>query len=265
MIGDRDAQPVVHTAHPGRHRCIGSNLIVLRFALRPRWLVAHVFVLGAVVTFALAGTWQLRRLDERRTNNAQIERRQALEVVSLADALDAGEATYRRVSARGTFDTSEEAVLVGRGREGLEGNHVLTPLVTADGAVLVDRGWVPPQSDRPPVPQARPPSGKVSVTGYLYRSEGRGPFGTSGERTEVVARIDVARLAQGSDHRYATTDLYLLLSDQDPAPEDLPRPVPPLELSEGSHRIYAVQWFLFIPTALVVYAALLRRGVRRPV
>ena len=236
-----------------------------RFARRPRWVVLHVLVLVAVPLFAVAGFWQLRRLDERRSRNALIEQRQDRPVRPLDDVLSGGDATYRRVRVTGTFDQTEEIVLAGRGRGpgGAAGNHVLTPLrIDDERAILVDRGWVPPGLDDPPVRAARPPDDRITIQGFLYRTEGRGRV-EPGRRPEAVARIDVAALAASSRYAYVTTDLYLLLQEPKPGEDELPRPVSPVELSEGSHRAYAVQWFLFIPTLLAVYVTLLRRQARQ--
>lgn len=236
-----------------------------RFAGRPRWVVLHVLVLVAVPLFAVAGLWQLRRLDERRDRNALIAQRRDEPARSLDDVLADGDATYRHVRATGTFDPTEEVVLAGRGRGpgGSAGNHVLTPLrIDDDNAILVDRGWVPPELDDPPIRAARPPDGEVTVEGYLYRTEG-GRRVDGARRLDLVTRIDVAEIAASSRHAYVTTDLYLLLREPQAGANELPQPVRPVELSEGSHRAYAVQWFLFIPTLLAVYVTLLRRQARQ--
>ena len=225
----------------------------------------HVLVAIAVPLFALAGVWQLHRLDERRTRNALIRERESAPVRSLDDVLDDGEADHRRVRVTGRFDTSEEVVVIGRpGTGGIDGSHVLTPLrIDKQDAVLVDRGWVPPGLEDPPLREAAPPDGEVTVTGILLPTEGKGALSSGGEHRDLVDRIDVARLASGSDHRFITTALYVLLETQAPAGAALPMVVEPPGLGEGSHLGYAVQWFLFIPTLLAVYVVLLRQQARR--
>jgi cytochrome oxidase assembly protein ShyY1 len=57
--------------------------------------------------------------------------------------------------------------------------------------------------------------------------------------------------------------LLAQLQAQDPPQSgDLPRLVPPPELSEGPHLSYAIQWFTFATIALVGYGLLVRREVR---
>lgn len=238
-----------------------------RFARRPRWVVLHVLVAIAVPLFAVAGVWQLNRLDERRTKNELIRDRESEPVRSLDDVLADGDAEHRRVRVTGTYDTSEEVVLIGRaGPNGIDGSHVLTPLLVGkDEAVLVDRGWVPPGMEDPPLRDAAPPDDDVTVTGILLSSEGRAALAPVTKHEEIVDRIDVARIASGSEHAFISNGLYLLLQEQDPPPGDVPSPVEPRRPSEGPHLGYAVQWFLFIPTLLAVYIVLLRQQARRPV
>jgi surfeit locus 1 family protein len=233
--------------------------------LRPRWVVLHVIIAIAVPLFVIAGFWQLRRLDERRAINRSITERADERVRPLADVLAAGDPDHRPVHVAGTYDTDEEVVLIGRpGPDGIEGSHVLTPLITDDGTVLVDRGWVPPGMEDPPLREAAPADDDVTAVGILLRTEGNPRLASGeGEHGGIVDRVDVARLASGADDRFVTTAYYVLLRSQEPPPAELPRPVEPRRPGEGPHLGYAVQWFLFVPTLLVVYVLLLRQQVRR--
>jgi cytochrome oxidase assembly protein ShyY1 len=233
--------------------------------LRPRWVVLHVIVVIVVPLFVLAGFWQLHRLDERRTKNALIRDRETHRPTSLDDALSDADASHVRVRIAGRYDPADEVVVIGRpGPHGADGSHVLTPLTLADGnAVLVDRGWVPPGLEDPPVRHAAPPSGDVTVNGILLPTEGRAALAPKTPHEELVDRIDVARIASGSAQRFATTAYYVLLASQQPASGELPAIVEPATLSEGPHLGYAIQWFLFVPTLLAVYTVLLRQQVKQ--
>lgn len=234
------------------------------FLLRRRWLVAHAFVLVTVPVCIRLGLWQLERLEERRAHNALVARRGTFSPQPLAAVGDPGAAAYRRVEERGRYDPAREVILLGRSLNGRPGNHVLTPLVTAAGtALVVDRGWVPSETGRPPAPGARPPEGPVRVAGVLLPTEGRGPFARTAPPGAVttLSRADVERLA--AQLPYPVYPLYLRLEGQDPPqPGELPLPAPMPPLDEGPHLGYAVQWFLFGTIALVVYGANLRKEVR---
>ncbi len=231
-----------------------------RFLRTPRWIVAHVLLVGVAAACVSLGFWQLRRLDERRAFNARVE--QGLEAVQVPLAGVLGEPAsslaYRRVVATGRYLPREEVLLGPLSRDGAPGYDVLTPLVTSAGAVLVDRGWVPFALSTPPVAPARPPEGEVTVTGYLLpeRAARRaGPVGA--QQLDFVSDPDIARLQEQVSAPLAP--VYLVLLEQAPAPGDLPRPGVVPELSEGPHLSYAVQWFLFATIAVVGYPFLIRR------
>ncbi len=236
-----------------------------RFALGPRWLALHAVILLIGALCAVAGFWQLDRLSERRERNALVEGRRSQPLVPIEDVMDEqDEAVHRRVRTTGRYDVGREVLLVGRPNRSRPGNHVLTPLVIDGGrALVVDRGWVPPQNDSTPVVDALPPDGEVEVTGILLPSEGAAPLSGASKRGETVARIDVEAL--GRSLPYRTLPHFLTLTSQQPLQRgELPEPIELAELSEGSHRLYAVQWFLFIVIGVVGYGAIVRReGIRR--
>lgn len=254
----------------------------LRVLLRPRWLVAHVVILVAAVAFINLGFWQLRRLHHRIASNGLQEARMAAEPLTLPSLLasvgldlDASGASmaaldYRRVIARGRFDPASEVLLRFRSHAGEAGFDVLTPLRLASGkAVLVDRGWVPYRLDVPPVAEAAPPSGEVTVEG-LFRVPQRAP--TRG-LTLLAPRdppdgplqrpyyADPRRLA--AQMAYPLVDATITMLEQTP-PQSGPLPVPATEpvLDNGPHLGYAIQWFSFATIVLVGYAFLLRHTVR---
>lgn len=240
-----------------------------RFLLSPRWMLGHVLAATAVTTCVALGFWQLRRLDERQARNALLEARSTMSEEALGrlapSAARPGRLAYRRVLASGSYDPQMEVVLRARTLEGRAGNHVLTPLVTAEGyAVIVDRGWVPLEMDDPPVAPAAPPPGQVRVTGLLLPAEPKSRFGPQDPPpgiVEGVARIDPGRLRQQLP--YPVLPLYLLLVSQEPPQAGgLPELVPPPVPDEGPHLSYAVQWFAFAAVALVVYGALVRKEAR---
>jgi surfeit locus 1 family protein len=235
---------------------------VYGFLLRPRWIMRHVVVLTIVGLFALAGVWQIHRLHERRAHNALVmSREREPEAAVDAAVRDAATASHRRVHVTGRYDAAREVVLLGRGNGDNDGNHVLTPLVSGGRAVIVDRGFVPPEDDTPPVRAAAPPTGTVTVHGELLSSE-RSPFGSGKGKTNVLSLIDIPRLAKQLP--YPVAPLYVLLQKQSPPQSgELPVRVKPEPLTQGPHKSYAIQWFSFIVIGLVGYGAFIRREASR--
>lgn len=244
--------------------------------LRPRWLFGHLLAAGLIVLFVTLGMWQVRRLDQRQTHNALVSERGARAPVELSVALAESDAAgevleYLPVVATGEFAPSYEVLLRGRSLGGQPGFNVLTPLVvdtTQDPprAVLIERGWVPYEHDSVPVTAAAPPAGPASVAGLLREPRGR-PEGAGGRLAprdppegELVQTyyVDVARL--GRQMPFELLGAYLQQTGSDPAqPGELPLPLPPLELDEGPHRGYAIQWFSFAVIGVVGYAILLAK------
>jgi cytochrome oxidase assembly protein ShyY1 len=243
-----------------------------RFALKPRWILSHLFVAAMVVAMVSAGFWQLRRLEERRDRNEQVAALAELPVVAASQLAEPGDfdgvdaIEYRVVSATGTYRADEELLVRNRSSGGAPGSWVLTPLETDDGAVvLVNRGWIPNSGEFEAVPpEAAAPTGSVTVEGLARATETRGRFGPSdpadGTLTDM-ARADVARIDQQTDGELLP--FYLQLQAQDPSPgEGAPEPVPPPEPDEGPHLSYAGQWFIFTTLTLIVYPLILRRRAR---
>jgi surfeit locus 1 family protein len=231
--------------------------------LRPRALLSHVLVLAVVSVLVMLGQWQLERLAQVRASNALLEERAAAEPVDLLgltrDApLDAAKVEFRRVTATGTFRPEEEVLQRNRIQRGQQGLDVLTPLDLGEGVtVLVRRGWVPTTMDTPPVLEAAPPDGLVTVSGVLERSVPQPAFGARDPVDGILERVfhpDTERL----DQQMSGTLLPVVLR-LDPLPgataTTLPAAPGPPTLDEGSHLSYAAQWHLFALLGLIAYGA----------
>ena len=251
-----------------------------RFLLKPRWVLSHIFVLACVVAFVSLGLWQLRRLDERKALNAQVEAAEAMAPVPVGELVADGPAAdgaavdaveYRPVTVTGTYRTDQQVLVANRSNGGAPGYWVLTPVEQSDGtAVVVNRGWVPNSYDEAgPWTDFDPPSGPVTVAGMVRAPQVRasgglvtGPKDPESGVLRVLARVDVARLAQQVPE--PVLPLYVMLTAQQPVQGgSLPAPVPAPTLDEGPHLNYAGQWFIFTLLTLVVYPLLLRRVARR--
>jgi cytochrome oxidase assembly protein ShyY1 len=242
------------------------------FAARPKWLIGHFLAIVAIVVFISMGFWQLRRLDERQAFNALLTGRATAAERPLLDVAgeygpDQDELELRSVVVSGEYSVAEEVILLSRSYRGISGHHVLTPLDLGDGtAVLVDRGWVGIDLDAPGLAAFAPPDGEVTVYGVLRKTEERGSFGPVDPETGVlqqIARVDVERINQQVSAELLP--VYIQLLRQNPAQQgELPVLVPLPTPSEGPHRGYAVQWFLFAAVTAVGYPILIRRTAASP-
>ncbi len=89
------------------------------------------------------GVWQLDRLATRRAGSAAALADRTLPAVDARTLHDA--VGNRRAIAAGVYDYEREIILRGRGRGGVPGVEVVTPLrlTGSDSAVLILRGYVP--------------------------------------------------------------------------------------------------------------------------
>jgi surfeit locus 1 family protein len=244
-----------------------------------RTAVAGVFVLLLAALFVRLGFWQLDRLEQRRARNAALRAATAQPELTLDAgtlrriASDPGPFVNRRARVEGVYDPAGEVLLRGRSHELRPGVHVVTPLATDGGmVVLVNRGWVPSPDAATVDPRPYAEPGRRTVAGILQAipvTENGGAPSWSGPgdaRTLTYRRLDLPSLRERS--RRPLLPLYLQqLPGPDGAAADLPRRVPLPELSEGNHLSYAVQWFSFAAIAVVGYALLVLRrqdGARAP-
>jgi surfeit locus 1 family protein len=237
--------------------------------LRPRALLTHLLVLAVAATCVALGLWQLDRLAELRASNALAAARMdepPADLAALADpggtaVVDEEALEFRRVAVRGTFRPAEEVLQRGQQHpvSGQAGFHVLTPLELADGGVvLVRRGWVPATLSEPPVVEAAPPPGVVTVDGVLERPVGQPGFGPQDPpdgHLERVFHTDTARLDEQVDG--PLFPMVLRIDEEPPTASvsELPVTVGPPILDERNHFSYAMQWFAFATLAIVTYGA----------
>ncbi len=243
---------------------------VPRLLLSGRWRWATLVILAAALVMLRLGVWQLDRLAQRRAENARVEARLNEPPIALTgDPLNPAQDEYRRAVVRGTFDNEQSVLLRNRARQGAPGAHLLTPLRIegSDQAVLVDQGWIPLDLIAPEQRQQLAVEGIVEIQGMVRAPQTRtssltpqDPLPENG-RLDAWYRVDVARIAQQLP--YPLLPFYIEAEQPADQPPGLPRPDPQIDLSQGPHLNYAIQWFAFTTILLggyVAFAATRTRG-----
>ena len=217
-----------------------------------RWRDAlpTVATIVAVAVFVAAGNWQRGRMEAKEALRAQLDAASAMPAVALPDvgAWDAWR--YRPVRAEGTFDATRQFLVDNRVQAGRVGFHVVTPLVLADGrVVLVNRGWVAAGATRDLLPAVPPATGPVVVTGRVgLPTSGYVELAADDGAGVVRQNLDPARFAAATGVRV----LPIVVEATAPAaPEDvaLVRDWPPPDAGSDKHRIYMMQWYAFAALA----------------
>ncbi|MBW5484489.1 SURF1 family cytochrome oxidase biogenesis protein [Streptomyces bambusae] len=242
-----------------------------RFVLTRQWVCLTLVALVLIPVMVKLGFWQFHRHERRVAQNELIAANLDAAPVPVTDVTSPGHEVpradfWRTVTATGTFDAAHEVVVRMRtNADDRVGFHVLTPLVLADGrVVLVNRGWVPgggAPGDHPQVPA--PPAGEVTVTGRLKADEtsaGSGIKDRAGLPDRQVMLINSEQQARALGR--PVLGGYLELAAPEPA-DGSPEPIgEPDHDSIGAHMAYAVQWWLFAAGVPVGWVVLVRREKR---
>ena len=210
------------------------------------------------------GFWQLSRLEQRRASNARIVAAGALPELRLNEGGTGDGRTDRRAVARGSFDRSQELVLRGFVYQGAPGVRIVTPLRLegSDSAVLVLRGFVTADDAVRPTVDSLDEPGEKEIRGVLKpiatEPDSGGPLLRGGATT--WRRLDLAALRARMP--YPILEAYLI-ADRDSTRHGFPIRLEPPALNDGPHLSYALQWFGFAVTAMVVAGVIALRGKGR--
>ena len=237
-----------------RFRSLGVRLVSTRW----RWFTGAVLITCSI-TLRLA-IWQFDRLAQRMAADAvhsvayreppiALDAASVVKSISALDSAGLSSMTYRRVLARGTYDHSNDEALTTQVLDGQVGVHLLTPLKLSgqDAAILVDRGWLPIDFDRPVRWQPFQTPGEVSVEGRLRTGFRRIP-GTTGlvlGAESLSPDLDLDRISMTLP--YPLLRLVLTESPDAPGQVGSENQLPiRRDLQEPStdipHLFYAFQW-----------------------
>lgn len=240
---------------------------MLRLLRTPRWLGFTALAVVLVAMCLFLGRWQLERAGQRLEQTDAVAARSQAAPVPLAELADLRqplppEHEWRRVEVTGRYLPEETVLQRYRVRDGRQGVHVLVPLSTAEGVVLVDRGWVPQPggpTDAVDVPPA--PAGSTTVVGHLRPGAVGEPVRRTEDPQPSVTSVDPAVLLAGLPQPgYGG---YVQAVEESPAPAVSPeRAVLPAADNPGQNYAYTMQWWLFAGIGVVGWFVLLRREAR---
>lgn len=224
--------------------------------------------LFGTLLFTSLGIWQMQRLAWKRDLIARVETRvhappRALPARPHWPTMDLHDMEYRRVKVQGTFLHDRETLVDAVTALG-PGAWVITPLRTADGIVLVNRGFVPPGLETPASRAAGQVAGEVEVIGLLRRSEPEGRILRSNRpAADRWFSRDVAAIAAARD----LADVAPFFIDAEPGPETASSPQGGLTVVRfrNAHLTYAVTWIALAALCIAGVVLLRTRSPERQV
>ncbi|MCP4428555.1 MAG: SURF1 family protein [Chloroflexi bacterium] len=236
-----------------------------------QFILATAAVIAGMIFLARLGFWQLDRLEQRRVGNAQLQAvldSQPLDLANESLPEDLISLKNREVVAQGAFDFDYQGFVKLQTYQGRSGVHLLAPLLLDGGetAVLVNRGWVPEADSY----VAYDEPGPITIEGYIGLTQ---TLNRDRRETLVLSEAEVAAPTELAWYRVDIAaiqtqmpyDLLPMYINQSPAADQTQPPFRSrreVDLSEGSHLGYAIQWFLFSAILGVMYVAYVYKDSR---
>jgi surfeit locus 1 family protein len=220
----------------------------LRPLINRRWRWPTVVVILGIALLVRLGIWQLDRLEERRASNAVLAAQLAQPPVTLTgqeSTPDLLAMKDRTVAAAGQFDYTHQFIIQLQPWQGQTGVNLVTPLLLDDNtAILVDQGWIP-EAEVAVLEQFHT-SGPTTVTGYVELSQ----VARYGERdiTDTTFKAEQYRIdieVMQAQLPYTLLPVYIQQAPTEDEPGPPYRAAQEIDLSEGPHLSYALQWFSF--------------------
>ncbi len=242
--------------------------MILKKMFSRGWLFTTLLVLAGTAVCARLGIWQLDRLDQRRAFNTQVETMRAADMLDLNKELplDIDSMEWRSVAVTGEYDFENQVVIRNQYNGNQYGYHIITPLLFNGGAVLVDRGWIPADGNSTPSDWRKYDEiGQQNVTGQIRIGQAQSIIGgvadpeLSPDQTRMDAwnNLNLERIAQQIPYPILTVYVQPNTEDAASAPPIAFQPI--VELTEGSHFGYALQWLTFATILFVGYPFYLRK------
>jgi surfeit locus 1 family protein len=247
--------------------------MLLRKMFQRQWVFATLLVLAGTALCIRLGIWQLDRLEQRRAFNHQVESMRNMPVLDLNEEQpeNLSEMEWRAVIVQGEYDFANQIVLRNQYYENEYGYHLMTPLRFGDPssgsrwAVLVDRGWIPADGNSAASDWRKyDEDGRVDLAGQIRLGQTKPALGgvedalpVNGDTLEIWNNANLEQI--GNQLPYSILPVYIQPGANDGDAEPPIPYQPTIELTEGPHMGYALQWFTFATILFVGYPFFLRK------
>jgi surfeit locus 1 family protein len=221
--------------------------------------VAGLTALVGVAVLLGLGVWQVQRAAWKDGVIADRTARLARPAVPLPSTLDdpAGW-DLRPVVVVGRFDHAREMTVLKPARDGRSGYRVVTPLLrSGDGAVLVDRGWVPLDRRDPATRAEGQIAGEVAIAGVVGLGDDPGPFTPDNDPASGTwFWIEPEAMARAAGLEAPPVVVEAAATE---VPGGLPEGGQTAATLENPHRGYALTWSALAVALALIYLVYRRR------
>ena len=268
-----------------RRLLVPSGSVLSMTARWRRLVVPGTMTLAMLIATIGLGTWQVGRLQWKRAILDRIESAERNPPIPLPDSPTPNSPmpdppvpnlplanlplanlplAFMKVTVTGRFAPDTVALYGAEGRDTptgpAMGARLIVPLLR-DGAstILVDRGWVPLKRAKP----LDQPTGPTTIEGFIHPGSVASWFSATDDLSgRHFYTLDPARIGATLGVEPVAPFVLVALggptNGQWPAPaRDLPRPA-------NNHLVYAITWYGFAVTLLIVFGIWTRKEWARP-
>lgn len=232
----------------------------MTWKIKHPWLALLAFPLFCL--FISLGIWQLHRADEKALLLKTFSQRAHLAPFLIDNLPDQQDLRFYRIQLIGTFDNQHTFLLDNKIHNGKSGYEVYTPFraTGSDTSILVDRGFIPHTDNHHTLPDIPAITDETTITGMLNTPP---PIAAPKEMMDNTSmhwplRVGYIDLHQVGDFLSKSLFPYVLVIDPKHASAfDLQWEI--IIMSPERHQGYALQWFAFALTLLILFVAMIIR------
>ena len=233
--------------------------------LKPKWLALTLVCLLLLPAFNSLSDWQWRRLHQRQAYNAVIQMNTTRPPATLSQVRGTEKTTvaqteqWRTMHIIGTWDVAHQVLVRKKSYYSEVGFWVVTPLVTTEGTLLINRGWIAAGNsavDSPAVPA--PPVGQVEVSARIRLITAKQFSHPSDMPRGQIDDIDPGFITPDTS---VITNAYGEIIASRPDSSTGLKLIAAPDVSEGPHRSYALQWIFFAIMTIIGWIILVRNQV----
>lgn len=228
-----------------------------------------VFVVIAAVfaTLIALGSWQMKRLEWKENLLVNLEQRLGSNPIGINELVDkitkGDEFEYQPVTVKGQFDHSKERHFFAT-HNGFSGYYVYTPLLSEEGTVFINRGFVPFDFKDPTKRAEGQISEVVSIKGLARKILDDKPSSVVPENDpdkNIYYWKDLRSMAQTTGLTFEDPELlkFFIDADDTPNPGGFPQGGVTLIDLPNNHLQYAFTWYGLAATLICIVGVFLFR------
>lgn len=234
-----------------------------------KWTLTTILVLIGVYVLIRLGFWQLDRLESRRQFNQHYLEQISSPVINLNDEInhqDLMNSEYREVTVSGYYDFKNEIYLQNQAYENIPGYRVVTPLKIDNNKkiVYIERGWISLEDLKDIEAINHIYTQLQNLEGIIRLPQSESDFGrkssnASDPNSQFFLYVDLDLLQ--TELEYELLPIYVQLKDENNNQKPYSK-LPEIEVTEGPHFGYAMQWFFFASLLGIGYPFFVRKQIR---